>query len=317
MYDVVCVGILVADAIARTVDKIPEAGKLGLVDQIQLYTGGCAVNSAIDMAKIGLNVAIIGKIGNDGFGKFMYNSLKDEKVNVDGLVMNSGSSTSASVVLIESSGERTFLHCLGANAEFTDSDVNLDIINNSKIVFVAGSMLMPNFDGEPCSKVLKKAKEMGKYTVLDTAWDSKGRWMNVLKPCMKYIDLFIPSYEEAVQLSGGKENPEEIADVFLSMGVKTAVIKLGKEGCFIKDSGGEKYKLPTYTDIKPVDTTGAGDSFVAGFLTGITKGWSLYECGKFANAVGTHCVMEVGASTGIKSLDEIKAFMNNYEKLNN
>jgi sugar/nucleoside kinase (ribokinase family) len=312
MYDVACVGILVADAIAKTVDKLPARGKLDLVDQLDLYTGGCAVNSGIAMAKIGLNTAVLGKIGNDGFGKFIYNSLKEEKVNVDGLVLDSNSSTSASVVLVDSGGERSFLHCLGANAEFTDKDVDFGIIEKSKIVFIAGTMLMPSFDGEPCARVLKKAKEMGKYTALDTAWDSKGRWMKVLEPCMKYIDLFMPSYEEAVQLSS-KEDAEDIADVFLSMGVKTAVIKLGKDGCYIKDSGGEKYKIPTYTDIKPVDTTGAGDSFAAGFLTGITEGWSLYECGKFANAVGTHCIMSVGASTGIKSMEEIKAFMAKYK----
>jgi sugar/nucleoside kinase (ribokinase family) len=313
VFDVVCVGILVADAIAKPVDVIPERGKLGLIDRIELHTGGCAVSSAIDMAKIGLDVAIIGKIGNDGFGKFMSAALKEEKVDVTGLVIGENSSTSSSVVLCDSGGERTFLHCLGANAEFVESDVDFDIIKNSKIVFIAGTMLMPAFDGEPCARVLKKAQEMGKTTVLDTAWDSKGRWMKVLEPCMKYIDLFIPSYEEAVQLSG-KEDTEEIADVFLSMGVKTSVIKLGKDGCFIKCQTGEKHLIPTYSDIKPVDTTGAGDSFVAGFMTGMTKGWSLYECGKFANAVGTHCVMAVGASTGIKSLDEIREFMNKYDK---
>jgi sugar/nucleoside kinase (ribokinase family) len=312
LFDVVCLGILVADVIAKPVDMIPERGKLGLIDRIELYTGGCAVSSSIDMAKIGLNTAIIGKIGNDGFGRFISGALKDENVDITGLVVGEKSSTSASVVLSDPGGERTFLHCLGANAEFTDTDVNFDIIKNSKIVFIAGTMLMPAFDGEPCARVLKKAREMGKYTVLDTAWDSKGRWMKVLEPCMKYIDLFIPSYDEAVMLSG-KEEPGEICDVFLSMGVKTSVIKLGKDGCFIKTSNGEKYLIPTYTDILPVDTTGAGDSFVAGFITGLTRGWNLYECGKFANAVGTHCIMAVGASTGIKKLEEIKEFMNKYE----
>ena len=129
---------------------------------------------------------------------------------------------------------------------------------------------------------------------------------------MEYIDLFIPSIEEAIMLSG-KEEPEEIADAFLAMGVKTVVIKLGKKGCFIKDSVGEKYFIPTYSKIKAVDTTGAGDSFVAGFLTGITKGMGLYESGRFANAVGTHCVMAAGASTGIKSYEEIVKFIENNE----
>ncbi|NJD03542.1 MAG: carbohydrate kinase family protein [Ruminiclostridium sp.] len=312
MFDVACVGILVADAIARTVNNLPDKGKLDLVDKIELFTGGCAVNTAIDMARMGLNIAIIGKIGNDGFGKFLSGTLKDEKVDIKGLVAADGSNTSASLVTVDSNGERSFMHCVGANGEFSVNDINYDVIRDSKIVFVAGTMLMPTFDGEQCAGFLKKAKEMGKYTVLDTAWDSRGRWMKVLKPCMEYIDLFIPSIEEAEQLSG-KNDPEEIADVFLSMGVRTAVIKMGKKGCFIKDSNGEKHTIPTYSKIKAVDTTGAGDSFVAGFLTGMTKGWSLYQCGLMGNAVGTHCVMAAGASTGIKSFREITEFMKNNE----
>ena len=111
----------------------------------------------------------------------------------------------------------------------------------------------------------------------------------------------------------GKEDPNEIADIFLSMGVKTVVIKMGKDGCFIKDEKGEKYLIPTYDKVKAVDTTGAGDSFVAGFLTGHVNGWSLIQCGKFANAVGTHCVMAAGASTGIKSFEQITEFIKNYD----
>lgn len=312
MFDVTCVGILVADAIARTVDNLPESGKLELVERIELFTGGCAANAAIDMAKLGLNTAVLGKLGDDGFGKFMLNSLKDENVDVAGLKIDSLVGTSSSLVTIDSNGERSFLHYLGANAEFGVEDINIDIIENSEIVFVAGVMLMPKFDGIPCAQFLKLVKEMGKYTVLDTAWDSKGRWMNLLGPSMKYIDLFIPSLEEAIMLSGKKE-PEEIADFFLSMGVKTVVIKLGKNGCFIKDDKGEKHQIPTYTKVKVVDTTGAGDSFVAGFIAGMVHGWNLYECGKFANAVGSHCVMAAGASNGITSFEEILNFVQNNE----
>lgn len=312
MFDVACIGILVADAIAKTVDDIPEKGKLSAIDSLSLHSGGCAASISIDLAKIGLDVAMIGKVGQDGFGDFMSNAVSRNGVNTEGLVVKNGINTSASVVLVSSNGERTFLHCIGSNADFVYEDVNFDIIKNSKILVVAGTNLMPNFDGEPCSRVLKKAQEMGVYTVLDTAWDTTGRWMEIVEPCLPYLDLFIPSYDEA-KLIAQKDEPEDIADVFLSKGVKLAVIKLGKDGCFIKDSKGEKYTIPTYIDIKAVDATGAGDSFVAGFVTGIAQGWDLQKCGKFANAVGTHCVMEVGATTGIKSMKEILDFMGKYE----
>ena len=314
MYDIACVGILVADAIAKPVEKIPEKGRLELVDTLTLYTGGCAANACVDMSKIGINVALIGKIGNDGFGKFMKNTLKDEGIHIEGLVTDENGATSASLVIVTVDGERSFIHCLGSNATFEERDIDYSIIEDAKLIFVAGTMLMTAFDGDDCAKFLKKCKDMGKITALDTAWDSKGRWMDVLASSMPYIDYFLPSYEEAVELSGGKTDPEEIADTFLGMGPHTVVIKLGKDGCLIKTKQGEKYFIPTYDRIKPVDTTGAGDSFCAGFLSALVKGKNLVDCGKFANAVGTHCVMASGASTGIKSEAEILKFIDDYEK---
>lgn len=312
MFEVACLGILVADAVAKTVDDMPERGKLSAIDHISLHTGGCACNAAIDLAKIGINTSIIGKIGKDGFGEFLAATLKKEGVNTEGLISKEGLNTSSSIVLVAGSGERTFLHCIGSNSDFTYEDVNFDIIGKSKILFIAGTNLMPNFDGIPCSRVLKKAKEMGIYTAMDTAWDTTGRWMEIVEPSLPYLDLFIPSYDEA-KLIAGKDEVEDIADVFLSKGVKLAVIKTGKDGCFIKSCEGEKYSIPTYTDVKAVDTNGAGDSFAAGFIAGLVKGWDIRQCGKFANAVGTHCIMEVGASTGIKSMEEILEFMLRYE----
>ncbi len=312
MFDVACIGILVADAIAKPVEKIPEKGKLELVDTLGLYTGGCAASAAIDMSIIGRNVAIIGKIGNDGFGMFMKNALEQKKVSTKGLIVDPKGSTSASLVIVTPDGERSFIHSIASNGTFEEADIPYDVISESKIVFVAGTMLMPKFDGKDCAVFLKKCKNMDKITVLDTAWDSKGRWMKVLAPCMPYIDYFLPSYEEAVELSG-KTQPEEIADTFLTMGPHTVVIKLGKQGCFIKTKSGEKHIIPTYNRIKAVDTTGAGDAFCSGFIAALVKGSSLIECGKFANAVGTHCVMEKGASSGIKSEEEILFFMKNYE----
>jgi len=307
MFNVACTGILVADVIARTVDKLPDKGKLDVVNKIELFTGGCAVNAAIAMSRLGMKVALIGKVGNDGFGSFISNSLQKENIDISGLVVDNNINTSASVVTVDSTGERTFLHSIGANGQFTVDDINLDIIRNSKIVFVAGTMLMPKFDGKQCAGFLQTARKMGCITALDTAWDSTGRWMEVLEPCLEHIDLFMPSLEEAVMLSNEKD-PDRIANAFLSYGVKTVVIKMGKKGCFIKTPQ-EQHIVPTFTKYKAVDTTGAGDSFAAGFLTGFSKGWSLYKCGVLGNAVGTYCVMSAGASTGIRSFEETMDFI--------
>lgn len=308
MKDVVSIGILVADVISKPMTRLPERGKLMPIDSITLHSGGCALSSAVDMSKIGLDTAVVGKIGDDGFGSYLTGVLKDSGVETKGLAVGKGSNTSASVVVVGNDSERSFIHCFGANGEFTYDDIDFDFVKDYKIAFFTGVNLMESFDGEPLGRAVKKAKDLGLVTVLDTAWDASGRWMELVKDALPHLDYFIPSYDEAVNISG-KTDPSDIAEVFLSHGVKNVAIKLGKDGCYIKTPNENEMLIPTFLDIKAVETTGAGDAFASGFITGICMGWPLKKCGLFANAVGTFSVSQVGASTGIKSMEETIAFI--------
>lgn len=308
MADVVCVGILVADAVARPVDILPERGKLTLVDSIELHSGGCATNTGNALGKLGVDTAIIGKVGADGFGDFLVNTIEQFGVDTRGIVRDGNTSTSATLVMVSSDGERSFVHCLGANAQFCEDDIDFSIIEGTKIMHVAGAFLMPKFDGQPTANVLKKAKEMGITTSLDTAWDATGKWMETLEPALQYVDVFLPSYDEARELAKA-DDPEVIAKTFLDYGIKIVGLKMGSEGCYIRTAD-EEYRVPVY-DVEAVDATGAGDSFVAGFLAGLIKGWPLEDVGRLANAVGALCVTKMGASTGILSWDETMEFMKN------
>ena len=196
----------------------------------------------------------------------------------------------------------------------TEADSDFDIISDSKLVFVTGTFLMRSFDGVQTASVLKKCREMGKTTVLDTAWDAHDRWMSLIKPCLQYIDYFIPSYDEAAKIAGVTD-VDAIADVFFDMGVKHVVIKLGSDGSYVRNNKNEKgIIIPSYRIEKPVDTTGAGDSFCSGFLYGLSRGMDIVESARFGNAVGAHCVMATGASTGIKPYEEIKKFMEEHKQ---
>lgn len=179
------------------------------------------------------------------------------------------------------------------------------------MVFVTGTFLMDTFDGIETMQFLKKCKDMGKTTFLDVCWDAKGKWGELLDMSLPYIDYLMPSIDEAIHMAG-KENPEEIADVFVSKGAKNIIIKLGSKGSYLRkedEKSGNIFK-PYYIE-NPVDTTGAGDSFCSGFLAAFARGESLDECMKFANATGAHCVMAKGATSGIKTYEEIKSFMRN------
>ncbi len=312
MIDIACVGILVADVLTKTVDKFPKKGLLEQVDSIELFSGGNAMTASINIKKLGLETAIIGKIGNDAFGEFLEGCLDKAGVNINGLSKDKNTQTSTSVLFSDKDGERTFFHCVGANGTFSYDDVNWDVIEESKIVFVTGTYLLNTFDGEQTAKFLKKCKEMGKVTALDVCWDAKGKWGELLNDAMPYIDIFMPSIDEAVMIAG-KDEPKEIADVFFKRGVSKVVIKLGKDGCYVRESkDSEGIIIPSYK-VKAVDTTGAGDSFCSGFLSAYAKGKSFLECAQFANATGAHNVMAKGATTGIKSYDEIEKFMKEYK----
>ncbi|MBI2843496.1 MAG: sugar kinase [Armatimonadetes bacterium] len=306
MPEVVCLGILVADVVGKPVDRWPDRGKLELVERMELHIGGCAANTAVALAKVGVPTGLIGKVGSDGFGDFIVQAVGRHGVDCSGLVRDKNEATSATMVTVSSDGERSFIHYIGANAVLTEEDVDFGFVNSARILHVAGSLLMPGIDGEPTARILKRAREAGLTTTLDTAWDSKGRWMTVMRPCLEYVDYFLPSFEEAKMLTG-KQAPEDVAKVLLDAGVKTVGLKMGEDGCYIRNAEVE-IRIPRF-DVDAVDATGAGDAFVAGFLTGLVHGWDMEKTGRFANAVGALCVTQLGAAAGIRSLDETLRFM--------
>jgi sugar/nucleoside kinase (ribokinase family) len=309
--DVLCLGIFVADIVAKPIEDMPGKGKLALVDTMELHTGGCASNTGYALNKLGISTGLMGKVGTDGFGDFFVNYMRNAGLDIRGIKYSITANTSATMVMVSADSERTFFHYLGANAELNYNDVDFNIVKEAKILHIAGSFLMPGFDGEPASRVLKQARERGITTSLDTAWDSKGNWLNVLEPCLQHLDIFMPSIEEARMVTG-KDEPSEIAEFLLSYGIKTVALKMGERGSYVRTPDWELY-LPAYK-VETVDVTGAGDAFAAGFLAGVAKGWSYKDAARLGNAVGACCVTAIGSSAGIKNMDETLEFMKDYSE---
>ena len=299
------------DITATPIDSLPSAGGLSLLDNMFQGLGGCAANTAMALEKIGHSTAVIGKVGEDSFGRYTLDTLSENSVDISGIKCSDDASTSSAIVVLNSYGERSFLHCRGSNGTICEDDIDFSVIEKSKILHIAGSLLLPKLDGEPTMRILKRAKEAGIFTALDTAWDASGRWMELIEPCLPYLDLFIPSIDEAWMLSG-KENVSDMADVFIAKGTSLCVIKMGSDGCYIKDRNGSEYTVPVFKGIEVKDTTGAGDAFVAGFLTGLLNKWELYKCGQFANAVGALCVSDIGTTAGIRSMEDTLKFIGEY-----
>jgi sugar/nucleoside kinase (ribokinase family) len=312
MPEIVCLGIVVADVIARPVDSYPRRGELSLCSEMRPSIGGCAANTGIGLQKLGVPSATIGKVGRDGFGDIVRGILHGHGVDTRGIATDEKSATSATMVMIASDGERSFIHYTGANAEFTAEDVNWEIVRGAKLLHVAGHFVMPKFDGEPCAETLKKARAMGLKTALDTVFDASGAWMEKLRPVLPYIDYFVPSFHEARQCFPALQTPRDVARAFQDEGVGVVALKMGEAGSYLR-SGGDEWHLPAYT-VPAVDATGAGDAFAAGFLAGVVRGYDMEKCGRLGNAAGACCVTQVGTVAGIRSLDETLAFIESHGK---
>jgi sugar/nucleoside kinase (ribokinase family) len=301
--DVVCLGILVADAIARPVDEVPPRGALELVDEISLHGGGCALNTASALVRLGLDARVVGKVGADPFGDFILQLLDERGVDRRGVLQDSAVSTSATVVLVDSAGERTFLHLPGANGRLRREQLDEDALFSGRALHVAGALVMPELDGSPTAGILEEAKARGLTTSLDTVWDATGRWERLL-PSLPHLDLFVPSLAEGSAISREPE-PESVAAWLRKRGVGTVAIKLGAEGCFVASEEFEGFVAAPAVDA--IDGTGSGDAFAAGLLYGHLAGWPLERAAALANAAGALAATAVGAVEGVRGLEDTLA----------
>ncbi len=304
---VLCLGIMVADVVGRPIADVPMPGGLSLVDEMSLHTGGCALNTATVLARLGLPVDVAGKVGTDAFGDFLVAELDARGIGRRAVVRDPQVGTSATMVMVAPDGERRFVHYIGANASYTLDDVDMALVEDAAILHVAGSMVMPGIDGEPTAELLRRAKGAGVITFLDTVWNANGRWRELMVPCLPHVDYFVPSLPEAQALTG-LQAPADVARALLDFGVSTVALKMGAAGSLMMTRSREVRQLPAFL-VQAVDATGAGDSFAAGFIAGVWHGWELAQTQRLANAAGALSVMGVGAAGETRDLSATMAFM--------
>ncbi len=307
-YDVICVGLSMVNFPIYPVDESIFHRDVIQVEPIVLLPGGDAANQAIVISRLGNRTALLTKRGDDHFGKIMLDLLRDfgNGIDVSKIAADEKDSTGVCAMMIRPDGQRSFCTNRGALLHFGLNDIDVSVLQNTRIVSIGGLMSLPNFDGKGSAELFRLAKEAGAITVADTKKDLWGIGLNGIRDTLKNTDYFFPSLEEATAISG-KERPEEIADVFLSAGAKHVGIKLGRDGCYFKDAR-EEFYLPVYPS-KVVDTTGAGDNFMSGFITGLLHNWEIQDCCRFASAAGAICVSQVGPNTAVESFDQVMSFM--------
>ena len=302
--DLVCLGILVLDAFGKPIDRFPEKGTSDYFDTLEIHRGGCAYNTGVSASRLGMAVAVLGKVGTDHFGAIMGDGLEHEGVDTAGIVRSADAPTAFSFIMVPEDGQRRIYHTMGVNATYGPADVPRDIIAGARVFHVAGGGLLPRLDGEPTVELLRFARANGALTSLDPVV-RPGIAESIL-PCLPYLDVFLPNADESAHITGLTE-PEDQLEFFRERGGRIVGIKNGSRGCLVSD-GRHTLRLGIY-DVPVKDTSGAGDAFVAGFLYGIVHGWSLERCARFATATAAFCVQAIGTTTAIPSSARVLEFM--------
>lgn len=297
MGKIVVIGSLNMDLVID-VDELPKKGETIIGKEFIQIPGGKGANQAVAMGRLKGQVSMVGKIGEDSFGDSLIYSLKNSGVNTD-FIMKANTSTGIALITVDRKGENTIVVSPGANYLLDKAyiDEAEGVIQSCDIVVTQLEIPMDTVE-----YVLKKAKSMGKYTILDPA---PGRILP--EEIIENVDLLTPNERELEILSGMDiEDEEDIMKAsrkLMDLGAKELIITLGEKGAIhINLDGVEKYEAYC---VKAVDTTGAGDSFNAGITVALSQGKSIKESIPFAQKVAALTVTRKGAQSSFPYLDEI------------
>ena len=306
MSEVLCAGIVVADHVCTPVSHVPAAGELVMADGMLLTIGGCAANAAVDLAKMGVRAAVVGKVGADTFGRVVTEMLQVAGVDISAIAASPTAATSQTLIVNVQGQDRRFIHTFGANAEFAAADIPPALIERCRVLYVGGYLLMPAMRQEELAPVFAAAQARGAKTVLDIAIPFPGEYVSRLENLLPHVDVFLPNHHEAAQITG-EQDPLRQAAIFHRLGCSTAIITMGEGGAVLLAQD-RRLRCGVYS-VPYVDASGGGDAFDAGYIYGLLRDLGPEDCLRYASALGASCVRAIGTTPGVFTRLECEAFI--------
>lgn len=285
--------------------------------------GGAPANVAVAASRLGSRTAFLGKAGADMHGQFLKDTLDAQTVNTDGLILDPDVFTTLAFVSLSPQGERTFSFARkpGADTMMKAEDMDENILKNSRIYHVGSLSLTDEPSRSATLDSVKKAREAGVIisydpNYRDSLWSDVDTAKLQMRSLIPFVDVMKISDEETDLLTDEKD-PEKAAEALYEQGVKVIVVTLGSKGAYVFSKDGGQYVEGFPSEV--VDTTGAGDSFWAGFLHMLAKSGKkaeelsreeLYEAARFGNAVASLCVEGRGAIPAMPDLEAVTNRLN-------
>lgn len=308
-FDVVCVGNSCQDIILRGIPTDALLRDTSFAESTLISVGGDASNESVVLTRLGCRTALVTKMGADPMGDFIHSHLVQNGVDLTYAVRCPGIKTGFAVAVVKTDGERSFLVSSGENgrADLAYDELDLSFLDETRAV-TAGSLfaLGPALDLGGMAEIFRHAQAKGVLTIADMTADSYGIGGTAIAGIYPFVDYMVPSLEEATYATG-ETDLDKISDKLLAAGVKNVIIKLGGKGCFLKNKNKRFFVDPF--SITPVDTTGCGDNFLAGFLSCLLLDMSLEQSAKFGCATGALNALSIGAHDAVQSRRQIEEFM--------
>ena len=295
MKKILVIGSLNMD-ISVQLDRVPNAGETLTGNRLLTSPGGKGANQAYAIGKLGGDVAMLGAVGQDAYGDELCQSLASVDVK--------GGNTGTAVIMVESNGENRIVILPGTNACVNSGyiDENIDMLKRCDILLMQLEIPL-----DTVVYAAKKAKELGKTVIVDPAPATA----DVPEELWSYVDYIKPNESELNMILTGKTDGlslnEALAQV-QSLGVRNVWVTLGGKGVFVRDKNGHEELVPAIR-VEAVDTTAAGDSFLAAATLSLAKGLSDAEAVTYGNRVAAVAVTRHGAQQSVPTPEEVEAFL--------
>src|SRR5450432_3437794 len=306
---IVVIGSIIMDMVVRT-PHIPGPGETILGSDFRTFPGGKGANQAVAAAKLSrgkIPVHMIGRVGDDDFGQRLLNGLTQHNVETRYVTITEGVGSGVAAVMVDRKGENSIIVAPGANSKLSPKDIDAaeSLIESASVVIM--QLEIPH---ETVLHAIAMCQRLGVYSILDPA-PAKAK----LPRAMMGVDVFAPNQSEAQILSGvnireqvkrkGIVDPKQLGMDLLARGAKSVVLKLGAKGSILLERDGTIRRFKPFK-VKVVDTTAAGDAFLAALAVGRAEEMEMADAMKFANAAGALCCEKFGAQPSLPARDDVE-----------
>jgi sugar/nucleoside kinase (ribokinase family) len=301
-------GACILDVLGRPVETIPPGQGSVRLEQIRATAAGTAAGPAVDLAKLGASVRVIGALGDDLIGDIVTAAMARHGVDTAGLVRKKEAQTSATILPIRPNGERPALHVPGATRLFSRTDIDLEHITGSRALLIGAPDALAGLTGQELADVAKAASSQGALVAVDVLHPGRPQDLERLAPLLGQADWFLPNADQLLALTGRASLAGAMDDI-VALGTRGVAVTLGADGCLVATRQDPAAMALPALAVDVVDTTGCGDGFTAGMLAGLLLGADPVDAAWFGVACGSLVATGLGSDAGIEDLGQVLRFL--------